>query len=790
MMTSKPVCKPSLKGLVRPGVLRAIPLLAIVLAGVWLQPELLRAVPTNSPPRVLILDETILNGTNSWEALAAQAAIPGCAVDVVSEANWYGIPGTGTGGPTGFGFDQYRAIIIGDPSCLTSTSNYLAALTALNATKTTWTPAVSGNVILMGIDNVCHAWTTNGAAKTINRGVAFAVNDPTKTGFYYALSCYYDYTAPATNATLVPHLTGFGTFMTRNYPDACFNDAHIVATHPIFTMAPPLTDAELSNWGCSTHEGFDIWPSSFVVLAIALTNGTYTATDGSNGVPYILVRGEGVKVITTIELGPPAATNNIGTPHTVCATLATNVFPKANVPVIFTISSGPNSVTNYTTLTDSNGVACFTYVGNGGLGVDYITASYMNDHDQVITSGTVTKLWQGACVSVGCQTLECLSDGTWIYNFCITNLEGVPLTALSLFNAPAGVSFTPGYFSFVPPLGTGQGTNLSVTINGPVTLTNICFKVGSYTTNEGVLNCSIPNCLSLSACCNRVITNSLTFLYTVGSVSTYSYSITIQNVTGYPLKYVGFGADQSCVTFLPPLLDLTLPAYGGSLLLPSQTRTLNLQVQRTAPCPGTNTFHLSTFDTNLIACCSTKVTLPPAKCVKIISPYDGSVLLTNTAVRAIAIAYGPCNLRWVKFYDGPIYLGDATSSAGGGYELTIDSLPAGVHQLSAVAELETGTLEAGEIETSDPVQLTVLAPGPNPDQGHEAPVISAGVIGDTILLSLPTALGHQYEIEYRTNLAAGDWQLLQTIVGDGLVKVITDSMTNDDSRFYRAVVQP
>jgi hypothetical protein len=791
MITSKPVQKPSPGGLVQPGLLRSISLLALILAGVCLQPELLRAVPTNSPPRVLILDETVVSDTNSWEALAAQAAIPGCAVDICSATNWYFIPGTGTGGPTGFGFDQYRAIIIGDPGCNTSTPNYLAALTALNATKTTWTPAAAGNAILLGVDNVYHAWGTNGAATTINRGIAFAVDDPTKTGFYYALSCYYDYTAPATIPTLVPQLTGFGTFMTRNYT-VCFNDAHIVATHPVFTNSPPLTDADLSGWNCSTHEGFDVWPPNFVVLAIALTNGTYNASDGSNGIPYILVRGKGVKVISPIELGPPTATNNIGTTHTVCATLATNVFPKANVVVTFTISSGPNSVTNYSTVTDSNGVACFTYMGNGGLGVDYITASYTDQADHIFTSDVVTKIWQGACVNVGCQTLECLSDGTWIYNFSVTNLEGFPLTALSLFNAPAGVSFTPGFINLAPPLGIGQGTNLSVTINGPITLTNICFKVGTYTTNKGVLNCSIPNCLSLPTCCNRVITNTLTFVSTVGLVSYYNYSITLQNVTGSPLKFVGFGADQSCVTFVPALIDLTLPAYGGpSLLLPSQTRTLNLQVQRTAPCPGTNTFHLSTFDTNLIACCSTKVTLPPARCVKMVSPYDGSVVLTNTPVLARAIPFGPCGLIWVKFYDGPTYLGDAVPNPVGGYDLTLNNLPAGIHRLSAVAELGSSTGETGEVETSDPVELTVLAPGPNPDQHNPIPpVLSAGVTGDTILLSLPTVSGQQYAMEYRTNLVAGGWQTLQTIAGDGSVKIIMDSVTNDPNRFYRAVVLP
>ncbi len=763
-------------------------LLTALLVWAFLPAEPLHAVPTNSPPRVLILDETVINDTNSWEALAAQAAIPGCAVDVVSAANWYFIPGTGTGGPTGFGFDQYRAVIIGDPTCGTGSSNYLAALTALNATKLVWTPACSGNVILLGVDNAFHSWSTNGPAKTIYRGVAFAAANTNRTGFYYALSCYYDYTLPATNALLVPHLTSFGTFMVRNYPNVCFNDAHIVANHPIFTAAPPLTDAELSGWGCSTHEGFDVWPGNFVVLAIALTNGAYTATDGSNGVPYILVRGEGVKVISNVELGPEKATNNIGTPHTVCATLSTNVVPRTNVAVTFTIVSGPNAVTNFTSLTDSNGVACFTYMGNGGLGLDYIIASFLNANDKTNTSGVSTKLWQGTCVNIGCQTLECLADGSWIYNFCVTNLSADPLTGISLFNTPTNVSFTTNFFTFAPPLASGQSTNFTVNINGPITLSNLCFRVGTYTNNSGPLNCSIPNCVALPACCNRVITNSLTFVSTIGLVSTYNYSITLQNVTGSPLRYVGFGPDQSCVTFLPPMLDLLLPAYGTNLLLPGQTRTLNLQVQRTAPCPGTNSFRLSTFDTNFIACCSTKVTLPPPKCVKIVSPYDGSVVLTNTLVLARAIAIGPCGLRWVKFYDGQMLLGSAVPGLGGEFELTLTNLAAGLHRLAAVAELESGLPDAGEIETSDPVELTVLAPAATHD--HEPPTLSVGVSGKSVLINVPTALGHTYTIQYRTNLATGTWQTLQNINGTGGVMVITDSVTNDAARFYRTVQQP
>jgi hypothetical protein len=56
-------------------------------------------------------------------------------------------------------------------------------------------------------------------------------------------------------------------------------------------------------------------------------------------------------------------------------------------------------------------------------------------------------------------------------------------------------------------------------------------------------------------------------------------------------------------------------------------------------------------------------------------------------------------------------------------------------------------------------------------------------------LNLPTEPGRQYTIQYRTNLATGQWKTLQTFTGDGMMKVVTDGVTNDSSRFYRAVTQ-
>jgi cysteine-rich repeat protein len=71
---------------------------------------------------------------------------------------------------------------------------------------------------------------------------------------------------------------------------SCPANSHIVAVHPALSG---ITDATLSNWGCSAHEAFDTFPSDFLVLAInSDISQTFTAPDGTVGGPYILARGE------------------------------------------------------------------------------------------------------------------------------------------------------------------------------------------------------------------------------------------------------------------------------------------------------------------------------------------------------------------------------------------------------------------------------------------------------------------------------------------------------------------
>ena len=391
------------------------------------------------------------------------------------------------------------------------------------------------------------------------------------------------------------------------------------------------------------------------------------------------------------------------------------------------------------------------------------------------------------CLAIDCDNLECLADATWSYQFCVTNLTSGFVTGITLLNPPAGITITPSFINLSPPLAPGQVTNLTVNIassNGPV---HFCFNVGTISEGTGGPGCSTPHCVTLPTCCNRVITNSLTYVSASGLTTTYNYQFTFQNIGTDPLKYVGFAADQSCVTFLPPLVNLSLPAYGGpSLLLPTQTRTVTIQIQKTAPCPGTNNIYMSTFTSNLIACCSTKLTLPKAKCLGIGTPYDGSVFLTNTAIafKAISIAlppFNPCAFGPVKFYDGTALLGTALAPE---YLLTLSNLTPGVHEITAVTQLSSD-----EVETSDPVHITILAPGPNDQHSHPG-ALFAGVSGTTVVLSIPTEAGHDYQVEYRDKLETGTWKPLQLLHGDGAVMIVNDSTTNSASRFYRFVLTP
>jgi hypothetical protein len=162
------------------------------------------------------------------------------------------------------------------------------------ANATALAAVVSGNVVIIGTDPTAHQGGGSAAigAQLWKSTIAFALAG-SGPGAVISLSCYYDY-GGAPTPTSVAVLNGFGTnFLTQQ--TSCgitsANTVAIVATSPALTG---LTNAVLSNWGCSVHEGFTSWPTTFTPLAIA-TDSTvpaiFTAGDGTKGFPYILARG-------------------------------------------------------------------------------------------------------------------------------------------------------------------------------------------------------------------------------------------------------------------------------------------------------------------------------------------------------------------------------------------------------------------------------------------------------------------------------------------------------------------
>jgi hypothetical protein len=63
--------------------------------------------------------------------------------------------------------------------------------------------------------------------------------------------------------------------------------------------------------------------------------------------------------------------------------------------------------------------------------------------------------------------------------------------------------------------------------------------------------------------------------------------------------------------------------------------------------------------------------------------------------------------------------------------------------------------------------------------------LSASRSADNVNISFPTQTGSIYRVFYRTNLTAGSWTLLNTVLGNGSVLSATDSTSSGSQRFYK-----
>jgi len=188
-------------------------------------------------------------------------------------------------------FAKYKAIII--PDCMCNTS--LGTIKFLDDTKSVWSPAVTGNMVIIGTDPSFHAKWFNlpGAFAMMRDAISLVATGDRGTGMYFSLSCYYQ---SAAKPVAIEPLSEIGDFQVRgNLSHPCLNNAHLVAESSAMTA---LNDSIASNWNCSVHEAFSEYPrtgsSGFEALAIALNAtgpGEQSFADGTSGIPYIIARG-------------------------------------------------------------------------------------------------------------------------------------------------------------------------------------------------------------------------------------------------------------------------------------------------------------------------------------------------------------------------------------------------------------------------------------------------------------------------------------------------------------------
>lgn len=234
--------------------------------------------------KALVLGTTVDGGVNSREALSAQNL--GFDVTVVSGDVWAGMATTE--------FAAYDLLILGDPNCVGSPG----PLGPAEAHPDIWGAAVAGNVVLVLTDPDYHAAFLTAPQTLMTNAIAHAGSQSGKTGLYASLSCYY---ASANPGTTVPALSGLGGFTVRGQ-GGCPNAIHIVDRES--PVAKGLSDADLSNWGCSAHGAFETFPATVKPVAIALEiPSSYVAPDGTQGAPYILASGG--NICTSASLARP-----------------------------------------------------------------------------------------------------------------------------------------------------------------------------------------------------------------------------------------------------------------------------------------------------------------------------------------------------------------------------------------------------------------------------------------------------------------------------------------------------
>ena len=359
---------------------------------------LLVAVPpalAETGTKALVLNSSVTGGASSPEA--TRAAANGFTVTVVDDATW--------GAMTATQFADYQLIVVGDPTC-----GFLPQVVSENATALSDAVMARaggntkvGNRILIGTDPNFHA--ASGGAKLVETGIDFAGVVDGATNLFLTFSCGdQDYDGNGVQDgldKLLPKVSSVaGATWSENPSAPCGGSVSLISNAAQFAT---LTSAHLQGWFCSVHETFPTYPADWSPLAIATDTPTAPTcgTDVDTGArvcgeAYVLIAGSGIVAeAPDLALSPATATNNVGTQHTVTATVTNpDNSPRSGVTVSFVVT-GANAgaigtCVPATCVSDASGLVTFTYTGTVA-GDDTINASITIDGST--QSATAAKTW-------------------------------------------------------------------------------------------------------------------------------------------------------------------------------------------------------------------------------------------------------------------------------------------------------------------------------------------------------------------------------------------------------------
>jgi Ca2+-binding RTX toxin-like protein len=203
--------------------------------------QLAPAPAAADPGTVLIYGPSMTTETPNEQTVAEAE---GHTVTVVTAIQWAAM--------TTEEFAAFDALVIGDDGCDGDETQLDAVLNS----RTTWSPAATGNITLNTFDTFFH--NDGQGAEFVANSINFA-ESAAGTGLYFSLGCYYEGDGDVQALTLMDQ---FGSYTI----DGESGDT-VAILRPDHPMMAGLTSGGLSDWGSSVHQHFISFPSTFDALA-------------------------------------------------------------------------------------------------------------------------------------------------------------------------------------------------------------------------------------------------------------------------------------------------------------------------------------------------------------------------------------------------------------------------------------------------------------------------------------------------------------------------------------------